>query len=306
MAHPGTLHRYAKKLTAFEHAPQHSSSTNNASNLILWIGGLGDGPLSVHYPTAIAKALPSNWSLAEVLLSSAYDGWGTGSLARDAKEIASCVSYFKDLRHSIKIVLMGHSTGSQDLMEYLVGPNSDSHIPVEGAIFQAGVSDRQGWAAVVADDEELKKSLKDTIELAKKWVEQGDGDAILQRKGNKMLEMFESPCTAYRANSLLSYGGDDDYFSTDFPDEVYKNTFGKIPKNTAVMFLWGSEDPYIPTGVDKWNTLKKWAGFVKEGGAKVDEANGGVVKGATHNLNGDPEDVVQDLVQRVVRFVEGI
>jgi hypothetical protein len=30
------------------------------------------------------------------------------------------------------------------------------------------------------------------------------------------------------------------------------------------------------------------------------------VQGAHHNLNGDPEDVVRDLVGRVVGFVEGL
>lgn len=304
MAHPGTLHRYAKKLTAFEHTPTRTNSPGQPSNFILWIGGLGDGLLGVRYPTVIAQVLPESWALVEVSLSSAYDGWGTGSLARDAEEVAKCVAYFKNMRPSSKLVLMGHSTGCQDIMEYIVGPSPSSVLPVDGIILQAGLSDRQGWAAMVGDDEELKASLKYTVDLAQKWVEKGDGEAILPQKGNKVLEMFESPCTAYRAHSLLSVGGDDDYFSTDLPDEKFKNTFGKIPNKTKVMFLWGSKDPFIPTEIDKEGTLKKWAGFVKGGGAEVDELNGGVVPGATHNLNRDDQEVVQDLVGRVVRFIQ--
>jgi hypothetical protein len=38
----------------------------------------------------------------------------------------------------------------------------------------------------------------------------------------------------------------------------------------------------------------------------VDETHGGIVKGASHNLNGDAEEVVKDLVGRVVGFVEGL
>lgn len=73
------------------------------------------------YPTTIAKALDPNWAIAEVLLSSSYRGWGTSSLQKDATEIAQCVQYFQSLRPEQKIVLMGHSTGCQDVMEYVVG-----------------------------------------------------------------------------------------------------------------------------------------------------------------------------------------
>ncbi|KAJ4351263.1 uncharacterized protein N0V89_006602 [Didymosphaeria variabile] len=304
MAHPGTLHLYTKKLTAFEHTPSNASS--QPQNTLIWIGGLGDGPLGVKYPSAISKALPKNWSLAEVLLSSAYDGWGTGSLARDAEEVGKCVAYFKSLRPKGKVVLMGHSTGCQDAMEYLVGAGNSERESIEGAILQAAVSDREGYGAIVADDPSLEESLKETIDLATKWVEAGDGDAILPKKGNKVLEMFESPCTAYRAHSLLAKGGDDDYFSTDLEDVTLKGTFGKIPSRTRMMFLWGSKDPYIPKAVDQEGTLKRWARIVKEGGGSVDEVNGGVIQDATHNLNDDSEDVVQDLVGRVIRYVEGL
>jgi hypothetical protein len=38
----------------------------------------------------------------------------------------------------------------------------------------------------------------------------------------------------------------------------------------------------------------------------VDSAHGGVVRSASHNLNGNPEEVVNDLVKRVVGFLEGL
>lgn len=304
MAHSGILHLYTEKLTAFEHVPTNTGSSSKPQNIIIWIGGLSDGPLGVKYPTSIAKSLPDSWALAEVLLSSAYDGWGTGSLARDADEVKKCVTYFRSIRPGGKIVLMGHSTGCQDIMEYLVGKGKEGREKVEGAILQAGVSDRQGWEAMVADDEELKKSLEETVSLAEKLVKQGDGDVILPKKGNKLLEFFESPCTAYRTHSLLAKGGDDDYFSTDLPDHTLASTFGRIPMETRVMFLWGSKDPYIPKNVDQKGTLNKWAEYVKKGGGRVDEQNGGVIDGANHNLNDVEDDIVQELVGRVVRFVE--
>lgn len=47
MAHPGTAHKYSEKFIAFEHAGAHSSNDNDAPNTLLWIGGLGDGLLTV-------------------------------------------------------------------------------------------------------------------------------------------------------------------------------------------------------------------------------------------------------------------
>lgn len=73
------------------------------------------------YPSTIAQSLNADWAIAEVLLSSSYRGWGTGSLAKDARELAQCVEYFQNLRPGKMVVLMGHSTGCQDIMEYLVG-----------------------------------------------------------------------------------------------------------------------------------------------------------------------------------------
>lgn len=101
-------------LTAFEHTPP---GTNDSSpNLLIWIGGLYDGFLTVKYPTTIAATLVTKaptWTLAQALLSSSYTGWGTSSLVKDAQELAECVSYFRGIKTG-KIVLMGHSTGCQE------------------------------------------------------------------------------------------------------------------------------------------------------------------------------------------------
>lgn len=84
------------------------------------------------------------------------------------------------------------------------------------------------------------------------------------------------------------------------------SSFGRIPADVKVMFLLGSEDPFVEAKTDKEALLGRWGRFVREGGASVDEANGGVVQGAHHNLDGDPEAVVGDLVARVVRFLAGL
>ncbi|KAF2689242.1 DUF1749-domain-containing protein, partial [Lentithecium fluviatile CBS 122367] len=305
MAHPGTIHMYNARLFAFEHAPPTPNPNGNPPNTLLWIGGLGDGLLTVHYPRAIAAALPPTWVLAEVLLSSSYKGWATGSLSRDSRELSECVKYFKSLRPGGKVVLMGHSTGCQDAMEYLVGEGSEGREKVDGAVLQAGVSDREAWIAMAEGDEKLKRVLEGVVGMAKSLIDQGKGKEALPREGNPVAEMFGTTVTAYRAYSLLAPGGDDDYFSSDLSDTILASTFGSIPRSTPIMFLWGSEDPYVPSHMSKEGILKRWGEFVRRGGGVVDDVNGGVVRGAHHNLNDDGEGVVKDLVGRVLGFLEG-
>jgi hypothetical protein len=300
MAHPGTAHVYSKKLVAFEHAPSHA-----APNTLLWIGGLGDGLLTVSYPRAIAAALPPDWTLAEVVIRSSYNGWGTGSLARDARELDTCVKYFRELKPGKegKVVLMGHSTGCQDIMEYLVGPQARNRLPIDGAILQGGVSDREALDDVEdIEEEELAMALK----RAKDMIDQGDSDEIVPLRENVVAREFEAPMTAYRTYSLLAKGGDDDYFSSDLTDEHFSNSFGKIPASTPLCFLLGEKDPYVPPTIDRAALLQRWTRLVREGGGVVDSAHGGVVRSASHNLNGNPEEVVNDLVKRVVGFLEGL
>jgi pimeloyl-ACP methyl ester carboxylesterase len=305
MAHPGTLHKYNKKLVAFEHAPSTPSTPQEPPHTLLWIGGLGDGLLTVQYPSTIASSLPPTWLVAEVVLRSSYNGWATGRLSRDARELGECVQYFRALRPGAKVVLMGHSTGCQDIMEYLVGPDAKSRPPVDGAILQGGVSDREAWEDMLKTGEE-KAAFREIVERAKKMCEEGDEKGIVSVKGNVVAEALGAPMSAYRTYSLLARGGDDDYFSSDLGDEHFTTTFGKMPATTTVAFLLGDEDPYVPASIDKAALLERWTKIIREGGGVVDSQNGGVVPGAHHNLNGDPEEVVADLVKRVVGFVEGL
>ncbi|KAF2278646.1 DUF1749-domain-containing protein [Westerdykella ornata] len=347
MAHPGILHHYfPPRLSAFEHIPSSPSPTPThdarPQNLILFIGGLSDGLLTVTYPSLIAASLPPTWRLAEVLLSSSYEGWRTGSLARDARELGEAVKYFrKRMREQGngigegegKIVLMGHSTGCQDIMEYLVGPlnaaaaakHADEHHDdneketttphVDAVILQGGVSDREAHfsallssPSVGGDPVLAQRKYDDLVSKAQAMTSDGRGNECMSREGHFILaDEDENQITAYRTYSLLQPGGDDDYFSSDLSDEVLGLTFGALPRRAGrVMFLLGSRDPYVPSWVDREGLLRRWTEVVRGAGGDVDTVNGGVVPGAAHNLNDDEEVVRRDLVQRVVRFVEGL
>jgi hypothetical protein len=67
--------------------------------------------------------------------------------------------------------------------------------------------------------------------------------------------------------------------------------------------LFSGEEENVSKELDKEALVKKWTGVANAAGASIDEQNGGVVPGASHNLNGNPDSVVQDLVGRVLAFV---
>lgn len=291
---PGILHRYTSSLVAFEHATQDQYPP---PNIILFIGGLGDGLLSVDYTKAIARHLPEHWSCAEVLISSSYDGWRTGSLARDAEEIENCVKYFRDQRPEGMIVLMGHSTGCQDVMEY---HRTGQRTPVEGFILQGAVSDREDAWYRYRQNPADERMFFHTLEVAFEMERAGKGGDIIPAEHRGNIDDFKM--TAYRLRSLFVEGGDDDYFSSDIEGEDLDRRIGDPLENAGrVLVLLGERDQHVPPNVDPYALLTKWSQVSEERNHR--NFHGIVLKGATHNLNGDSPPVVQNLVESVLDFI---
>jgi predicted alpha/beta hydrolase family esterase len=94
------------------------------------------------------------------------------SLIKDATELAKCVSYFKNFKAG-KIVLIGHSTGCQDVMEYLTGPGHEGRPIIDGGIIQAPASDREAFGMVMDPD-----VLRHSNAVAQKMVDSGAADEI--------------------------------------------------------------------------------------------------------------------------------
>ncbi|KAI9830382.1 MAG: hypothetical protein M1826_004805 [Phylliscum demangeonii] len=300
-ARPGVLHQYARRLVAFE----HGGSSGPAKHTVLFIGGLGDGLRTVAYPATLAAQLPADWSLAEVVLSSSYTGWGTSSLGRDSDELAACVRYFQAARPHGRIVLLGHSTGCQDVLHFLTGPGRDARplVAVAGAILQAPVSDRECMRALLPP-----AVYEQSVAEAQRMEAAGDADEIL---ASRWLAGFPAgaPCSARRWLSLASphADGEDDYFSADLSDAQLRATFGRLPHSTQLCILYSGADEYAPLSADaKIALVERWIGVVRAAGARVDRARSGVLPGASHNLNADPPVVVQALVDRVVGFLVGL
>ena len=273
---------------------------STSTNIIIFIGGLGDGLLTSPFILALKDALPASYSPVEILLSSSYAGWGISSLGDDVAEIAQCVEYFRKLRPNGKIVLMGHSTGSQDVIHYLVSRGQRPKI--DGGIFLSGISDREAFSSNLPQSE-----YDQSIRMAQEYIDDGRGGDCLPSSITG--SVFPGPVSAKRWMSLLSPGpahaGEDDYFSSDFDDDRLRGTFGKIGETgTPVSILFGGNDEHVPDSVDKESLVSRWTKIIKDGGGVVDE-DSGVIPEATHTLNevGKPLD---ERLRRITGFLDRI
>jgi hypothetical protein len=222
-------------------------------------------------------------------------------LQSDVKELSKCVAYFRTIKTG-KIILMGHSTGCQDVMEYLTGKGHEKRERVDGGIIQAPASDREAILGSIDNPAIYHESCK----VAKSMIAAGDGDEVLPSKFTKSIG--PAPVSARRWLSLASpdHDGDDDYFSSDLTDEQLLKSFGALPKGAPLCVLFSGSDEYIPSSIDKEALIQRWIGIVKQGKGTVDEVNSGIMEGATHNLAGNKEEIVQGLVKRVLGFVNGL
>ena len=283
--------------------------------MLFFIGGLTDNIFTPPHTSAIAVRLSLCWDLVEIQLTSSGRGFGTSSLRQDAKEVGECVAYFRSLGVD-KVALMGHSTGCQDVMQYLVGSankansgaaEADQEVHsrpfIQGAILQAPVSDREGMEVTGYDPDILWQA----VELAKELVGAGKGENVLPFELTRDV-LDTTPTSAYRFLSLSQKGGDDDFFSSDLDDAMFEQTFGKIPKGTKLCVLYSGKDEYCQEKIDKEELIGRWKTQVKKGWAGEEgwSERSGVVGGASHSLKGDPEEVVDDMVGRVVSFLESL
>jgi pimeloyl-ACP methyl ester carboxylesterase len=302
----------APRLVAFEHHPpssaassseQHASS-DTPPNTLLFIGGLGDGLGTVPYAADLARRLPPTWRLAEVLLRSSYGGWGVSSLDEDAAELADCVRHFRALRPGAKIALLGHSTGCQDALHYLTGPQWVRRPGVQGALLQAPVSDREALLLQLPPG-----AYERAVAAARELVARGAGEDMLPRA--LTADFFGLwPCSARRWLSLASpppaHDGADDYFSSDLSDTRLARSFGRVPPSTPLAIVYGGADEYVPPHVDKEALVARWIAIAERNGARIVLKASGVVPGATHSLKRVPPEVYEEVMRRMLVFIEHI
>lgn len=274
-------------------------------NFLVFIGGLSDGFLCAKYVPKIAelfnKDLEGNWGVVEALITSSYVGFGTGSLKRDVRELGQLVKHLRTERGTkdSKVVLIGHSTGCQDTMEYLTKftyeEDFEDVMRLDGGILQAPVSDTE-----CAEDYHNAEDLKEALQETKQLIDEGKGHYVINDGKAKKLS-FDSPTTAYRFYSLNARRTDDDYFSTYLTDEDYKTTFGKL--QLPLLVLVGEKDEYVPKSIDRQALLEHWEKVSpKEFWSPLSK----VVKGADHKGGGPyaDEGAADDIARTVVKFIK--
>lgn len=108
LAHPYTSH--------VSGAVAYESGNTKASNALVFVGGLTDGPHSIPYVRTVAQKLEEtpeiDFSLFEIRTRSSFLQFGMSSLNNDVDDIGSLVTYLRSIEKK-KVVLLGHSTGCQ-------------------------------------------------------------------------------------------------------------------------------------------------------------------------------------------------
>ncbi|KAL6971443.1 hypothetical protein U1Q18_031119 [Sarracenia purpurea var. burkii] len=267
----------------FKYGPksiQVAFKTGDYKQQVIFVGGLTDGFLATEYLEPLAIALEKEkWSLVQFLLSSSYSGYGISSLKQDAIELDQLINYLINKEESEGVVLLGHSTGCQNIVYYM-RTNAACSRAVRAAIFQAPVSDR-----------EYRATLPETaamIDLASTMINEGRASELMPREAN-----LDAPITAYRYHSLCAYNGDDDMFSSDLSDDQLKMRLGHL-SNTPCEVIFSMADEYVPDYVDKKALVDRLCRAM--GGAEKVEVEWG-----NHALSNRVEEAVQAIIDFVKR-----
>lgn len=169
----------------------------NAKNALVFIGGLKDGPHTTPYIRTVARHLDESktldYSTFEIRMRSSFLGFGTSSLKNDVEDISGLVKYLRG-KGKEKIVLMGHSTGTQDCMEYTNYAKHNAE-PVDGFILQACISDRDGLDIVASN-------WRDCLAVADQMIAEGKSDWCMPK--DKVPNVLQAPISAYRLRSLIA------------------------------------------------------------------------------------------------------
>eukprot|EP01112_Ceratiomyxa_fruticulosa_P007043 TRINITY_DN1813_c0_g1_i1.p1 TRINITY_DN1813_c0_g1~~TRINITY_DN1813_c0_g1_i1.p1 ORF type:complete len:274 (+),score=41.52 TRINITY_DN1813_c0_g1_i1:863-1684(+) len=270
----GVLFTYhaARRLVGFQ------SGDVKCENILVYIGGLTDGFLAHPYLHKLNEKLKeNNWSLVQVILSSSYSGYGTSSLAKDTEELDALIDYLLANRPVKNVCLLGHSTGCQDIVWYLKHGKNKHHI--KKGFLQGAVSDR----------EYMWRSVKDT----EKWATVAE-DFVKSGLEKELMPVsaHEVPITAYRYNSLVNVGGDDDFFSCDFSNEKLEEIFLHM-RDVPCLWVFSEKDEFVPV---------EYAPLIPR---KIEEAVGKkhkvvVMNGDDHECNKNPDLFVQEVISFLI------
>lgn len=287
-----------------------------------------DNFLNPRYTLSLASLLRSStqWRIAHVQLSSAMRSFGVSSLSKDVQEMNVAVKFIKE--HLLaansspisKIVLMGHSTGTQDLLSYAslstrTTGDLASREKVDGLILQAAVSDREGATPSGPDVSPERRAAWDKcLNFAKQTPDTEKRSTVMPM--HLTTQFFGPvPLSVERFWSLASPGspaqpGEDDLFSSDATDERLQQTWGvavgpdnnekatgvlrPLPESDKkeILVLQSGSDEHVPAHVDIPALLERWRKAASEAGGAL-HGQSKVIEGAIHDIGGEDSVSVQ-------------
>ncbi len=230
-------------------------------------------------------------------------------LTTQVEEMEAAISYIRSnitTTQPSHIVLMGHSTGCQDLMHYLLSPTGSPRPSISGAVFQAPVSDREAILHEVETSEAARNAYETALSICSDTPVAKHKSMILPL--DVMTPLFgPAPVSVSRFLSLASPDSPgtpsmDDYFSSDLLDERLAETFGRVGSLThllpsqagtgtkSILMLHGTEDKSVPSHIDKASLISRWKDFLSKGGARLDP-NTAIIEHANHDISGETVEV---------------
>ena len=198
----------------------------HSKKIVLFIAGLGDGFFTVPYTEYLPSLLQeAGWGFAQPIIRSSYNNYGRFTLQDEVEDLKSAISYLITVKGVQEIILMGHSTGCQDILQYLM--TNENFAYISKIILQGGVSDRES-------------PLAPTL--------------ILTENDEFLVPGYSSIFTKSRFQSLFGKGGFEDMFSSDLPDYPHLRSL-RLP----CLLLYSRDDEYVPDYVDKRDLLARWS-----------------------------------------------
>ena len=274
----GELFCYAPGRVAFESLPTLCTDNNIEASTIrnkcILLGGLSDGLMPVPYTVNLLEEAcydpKDSWSLIQPILSSSYLGFGHGSLDNDVAELGELISHLAEDREASCLAIVGHSTGTQDIVHFLKHGRPDLVAMVQAVALQAPVSDRE--AATVCDGachtrhEEHMQDLNTHLAIAQKMRDENQSQEMMPRKA------FWAPITAARYLDLFEMNGRDDYFSSDLTDEQLAGRLGHIGALTTLqscLVACSGSDEYVPKTVAIESLMLRLCSAMNSGGERT-------------------------------------
>ncbi|UJR34937.1 hypothetical protein I4U23_027715 [Adineta vaga] len=262
------------KLIAFE-------SDSSSTQCFIFLGGLTDGLLSLSYlPRLNESLLQLSYSLIQPLLRSSNLQFGWHTINNDIEDLQNLIDYLIKQRKNLKsIILMGHSTGCQDIVHYFrQGKQSDL---IRGIILQGPVSDRQYLSTLPSTKDQLEYCIQHH-ENIHEWLPRS---------------LHDPPLTIERCLSLNKFNSIEDLFSSDLSDEQVKKIYEKI--NLPNIWIWSKQDEYVPDEIkDEVGT------FVKTKLANRTNSKFILLENSDHAISNEHEQIY--MIDQIIQFIQSI